>query len=108
VEDVLSAAYLLALASQVQSDLGRASREAAAQGKRLSTLAIVSELRFESAAQREAFAAAVRDALVEVVGRHASPHTLADGEPATGRPYRLVVGCYPIPASQGHEPQEKN
>jgi len=100
VEDAWSAAYLLALASQVQSDLGRAIREAGFEGKRLSTLALVSELRFESAAQRQAFAAALRDAIVEVVGRHASPEKLADGKPGPGRPYRLVVGCYPIPAPE--------
>ena len=46
VEDTLSAAYLLALASQLQSELGRASREAAAQGKRLTTLSVNSEFRF--------------------------------------------------------------
>jgi len=97
VQDAFSAAYLLALTAQVQSELARAAQEAAAQGKHLSTLSLASELRFESAEQRAAFSAALRDAVVEVIAKHSSPATLADGSPGSGHPYRLVVGCYPIP-----------
>ncbi len=97
VRDTFSAAYLLALTAQVQSELGQATQEAAEQGKLLSTLSLASELRFESAEQRAAFSAALRDAVVEVIAKHSSPATLADGSPGSGRPYRLVVGCYPIP-----------
>ena len=96
-EDAFSAATLLGLLSLAQSELGRASREAAAQGKRLATLSLNSELRFESAEQRGQFAEHLRQAMVETIGRYASPHTLAGGTPGHGRPYRLVVGCYPIP-----------
>src|SRR5208282_6526139 len=49
VEDVFSASYLLALSAQLQSELGRAAQEAEAQGKRLATMSLISELRFESA-----------------------------------------------------------
>ncbi|MGB0035917.1 MAG: helix-turn-helix domain-containing protein [Candidatus Acidiferrales bacterium] len=96
-EDAFSAATLLGLMALGQSELGRASREAAEQGKRLSTMSVSSELRFESAEQRARFAAELQRAIVEVVGRYASPHTLDEGAPGPGRPYRLVVGCYPIP-----------
>jgi DNA-binding transcriptional ArsR family regulator len=97
VEDTFSAAYLLALATQVQSELGRASVEASALGKRLSTLSVSSELRFESAEQRAEFAAQLQRAILDVAGRYASPAELADGRPGPGRPYRLILGCYPIP-----------
>jgi DNA-binding transcriptional ArsR family regulator len=97
VEDTFSAAYLLALSAQLQAELGRASREAAAQGKRLTTFSVNSEFRFESAEQRAEFARALEKAVVEVVGRFASPARRADGSSGPGRPYRLVLGCYPVP-----------
>ena len=97
VEDTFSAAYLLALVAQLQAELGRASREATAQGKRLTTLSMNSEFRFESAGQRAEFARALEAAVVDVIGRFASPAQRADGAAGAGRPYRLVVGCYPVP-----------
>ncbi len=97
VEDTLSAAYLLALASQAQAELGRASREAAEQGKRLTTLSMNSEFRFESAEQRARFARALEAAVVDVIGRFASPAEREDGSAGPGRPFRLILGCYPVP-----------
>lgn len=105
VEDAFSAAYLLGLMALAQTELGRASREAAKQRKRLSTLSINSELRFESAEQRARFAAELRCAIVDIIGRSASPDTLSDGTAGTGRPYRLILGCYPIPPKQKDPPQ---
>jgi len=103
-EDAFSAAYLFGLLSLGQSELGRASREAAQQNKRLATLSVSSELRFESAEQRAQFAAELRHAIVDAIGRFASPSTLADGTAGPGRPYHLLLGCYPIPPS----PQEED
>jgi hypothetical protein len=78
---------------------------AAAAGKRLATLSINTELRFISADQRAAFTAELQRAIVEVAGRHSSPFTKVDGSPAEGRPFRLVVGCYPIPPAKDLESQ---
>src|SRR5215469_1204046 len=96
-EDAFSAAYLLGLLSLGQAELGRANREANTQGKRLATLSLNSELRFESAEQRARFTQELQRAIIEVTARHASPYSNADGSPAAGHPYRLVLGCYPIP-----------
>jgi DNA-binding transcriptional ArsR family regulator len=96
-EDAFSAGALLGLMSMAQAEVGRARREAAEAGKRLATLSVTSELRFESREQRARFAEHLRQVLVDAVGRYASPPTLADGTAGHGRPYRLVVGCYPIP-----------
>jgi len=103
VEDTFSAAYLLALAAQLQAELGRASREASAQGKRLTTLSMNSEFRFESAEQRARFARALEAAVVDVIGRFASPAEREDGTAGPGRPYRLIVGCYPVPPRSDSE-----
>jgi DNA-binding transcriptional ArsR family regulator len=97
VADTFSAKYLLGLASKLQSELARSADLAAAAGKRIATLSINTELRFTSPEQRAAFIEELQRAIVEVAGRHSSPFSKADGSAAEGRPYRPVVGCYPIP-----------
>ena len=97
VADHFSAAYLLGLASKIQTELGRALELSDKAGKRLATLSINTELRFTSPEQRAAFTEELNRAIVSVVGRHSSPYVNADGAPASGRPFRLVLGCYPIP-----------
>jgi DNA-binding transcriptional ArsR family regulator len=91
VGDAHSAAFLLAVTARAQADLAEAARGATAEGKRLATLGVECEFRFESAAQRAAFTEALRKALVEVVSRHTSPAA------GPGRPFRLIAGCYPVP-----------
>ncbi len=97
VEDVHSAEYLLALAARTQREVARASGEAAGQGKRLATLSMTADVRFEDAEQRRRFTEALRDAVTRVVAEHAGPMRTVAGEPAAGRPYRVVLGCHPIP-----------
>jgi DNA-binding transcriptional ArsR family regulator len=104
VTDTLSANYLLGLASKVQSELGLASQLAAKAGKRLATLSVNTELRFTSPEQRAAFTAELQRAILEVVGRHSSPYRKDDGSAADGRPFRLVLGCYPIPKDRDATP----
>ncbi len=97
VPDTLSAKYLLGLASKMQSELARSAELGAAAGKRLATLSINSELCFISPEQHAAFTQELQRAILEVTARHSSAFAKLDGSPAEGRPYRLVVGCYPIP-----------
>jgi DNA-binding transcriptional ArsR family regulator len=104
IEDTASADYMLALAEQVRSDVTVASEQARGEGKPLATLSVKSQFRFQTPAQRAEFAAEVRRALVEVIARHSSPNRLEDGRTGRGRPYRLVLACYPVPAEvEGEE-----
>lgn len=100
VQDALSAAYLQSLASRMQSELASASRNATKAGKRLATLSISTELRFQSPEQRAEFTSALQSAILSVVERHSLPFATADPETraggVVGRPYRLVLGCYPV------------
>ncbi len=98
--DAFSAAHLLGLASLVQRELGRASQAAARAGKRLATLSLETKLRFRSAHERQQFAESLRKAVLEVVARHAAPYLNEAGQAAEGRPFRLVLGCYPIPSQE--------
>lgn len=100
VEDAASASALFALASRAQHDLTRVVSEAGAQSKRLATLSLTADVRFTSAAQRAEFTRALEQAITEIVARHTAPFTLDDSTPAPGRPYRLFLGCHPIPQEQ--------
>jgi hypothetical protein len=100
IQDTASADYLLALAEQVRSDVSRVELDARSRGQRISTLSLKSQFRFESPGERTAFANAIRQAVVEVIARYSSPDRAASGRPGRGRPYRLVLACYPAPESQ--------
>jgi DNA-binding transcriptional ArsR family regulator len=95
VEDAASAGYLLALNCQMGSDLVRVWRESGKTGKEASILSLKSQFRFESSEQRERFTRALEAAVVRVVTDHTSPNLKPDGSPGPGKPYRLVLGCYP-------------
>lgn len=97
VRDAASASALVAIASRAQADLAHVVTDAEARGKRVSTLSLTADVRFTSAEQRTAFAEALQQAVTEVIARHTAPFTTPDGAPADGRPFRLFVGCYPIP-----------
>lgn len=103
VADRTSAAYLLALTAQVQDEMARVQAEAEAVGERVPTLSVGAEVRFESAEQRAAFARALRAAVAQVVEDFSSPFRSDDGGAAPGRPYRLALGCYPMPPAAERE-----
>jgi biotin operon repressor len=92
--DKMSAAYLLTLAARVQREAGHAWRDAHAEGKRLPVLSLDTEMAFASAEQRARFAEALTSAVTKVVAEHTAPPT------RTTRPFRLVLGCYPIPKKE--------
>ncbi len=99
-QDAFSAGHLLGLASLVQRELGRASEAAAKAGKRVATLSMETKLRFRSAEEREKFAEELRRAVFGVVARNAGAYEDSEGHAAEGRPFRLVLGCYPVPAEE--------
>jgi DNA-binding transcriptional ArsR family regulator len=105
IEDTASADYLLALTEQVRSDVSRVEQEARSRGQRVSTLSLKSQFRFDSPAQRTEFTNALRQAVVEVIARHSSPDRTAAGRPGRGRPFRLVLSCYPVPQQPVPEPE---
>lgn len=113
IGDTTSADYLLALAEQVRYDVGVAAREAQSRGEagdaapRPTTVSVKSQFRFESPEQRARFAEAIRQAVVEVIARHSSPNRRENGRPGRGKPYRLVLACYPVAASLDAVPSEE-
>jgi DNA-binding transcriptional ArsR family regulator len=86
--DRLSARHMIALAGRLVREVGSLARRAEAAGKRLPTMAIDTEIRFRSAADRAAFADELTQAVLDLASRYHH-----DG----GRPHRLVVAAHPKP-----------
>ena len=101
IGDAGTADHLVALAGQIQSDL---ARTAAATGPRVAALTLKAQFRLETAEQRAAFARELREAVVAVVARHTSPDGHRGARDASGRRYRLVLGCYPYVSETTDEP----
>jgi len=95
--DRFSATYLLRLTAWLQRELSVWLDEGGARERRVPTLSLEAELRFTSAEQRAAFAEALQEAVGEVIREHCAPARDDEGGPGAGEPYRLVLGCYPIP-----------
>lgn len=97
--DRLSARYLIALAARVVREVGDLVHGANAAGKTLPTLALDTEIRFGSAADRAAFADELTTAVTSLVGRY------HDETAPRGRRHRIVVAAHPVPASDPKEEQ---
>ena len=103
LQDTASAAHLVALCARAQSEIAVVMDAAHAAGVRVRTLSLQSDVRFASAEQRADFTRELLSAVNDVVARHTTPFTNPDGEEAPGRPFRLILGCYPIPSEDKHE-----
>ncbi len=90
--DRLSASYLIALAARVVREVGDLLRRSREAGKRLPSLAIDTEIRFRSAADRAAFAQELTQAVTTLAARY------HDDAPDS-RPHRLVIVAHPLPQS---------
>jgi NTP pyrophosphatase (non-canonical NTP hydrolase) len=91
--DRLSARYLIALAARIVREVGELARRAEREEKRLATLALDTEIRFRSAADRSAFADELAAAVTALASRYHDP---------AGRSHRVVVAAHPLP----DEPEE--
>lgn len=87
--DRFSAAYLMALTSQTLHDVASLEARAHREQKRLSTLALESEIRFATANARAAFAEELTQSLARLVAKYHD-----DNAPA-GRRFRLITVVHP-------------
>jgi DNA-binding transcriptional ArsR family regulator len=89
--DRLSASYLIALGARIIREVGDLVRRAKAADKRLATLAVDTEVRFRSPAERAAFSGELADAIAKLVSKY------HDESAPGGRAHRLVVVAHPLP-----------
>jgi hypothetical protein len=107
ISDTESAAYLIALAAQLQVDVADAMRTAHAAGQKLATLSVKSQFRFENSEQQARFDQELKTAVMTVIARWTSPHRRSATASGPGRPYRLVLGCYPYAAETAASSRDK-
>ena len=98
--DRLSASYLIALGARLVREVSDLVRRAKATGKGLATLAVDTEVRFRSAADRAAFSGELTAAITTLVAKY------HDGSTPGGRAHRLVVVAHPSPNTS--KPQERS
>lgn len=97
--DRLSASYLISLGARVVREVGDLVRRAKETGKRLATLAVDTEVRFRSPADRAAFSTELTEAIAKLVSKY------HDESAPGGRRHRLVVVAHPLPQkSESKEP----
>jgi DNA-binding transcriptional ArsR family regulator len=89
--DRLSASYLIALGARMVREVGDLVRRASQAGKRLATLAVDTEVRFRSPADRAAFTAELTEGIATLVSKY------HDSSAPGGRAHRLVVVAHPLP-----------
>jgi biotin operon repressor len=99
-EDAFSATRLIGLAAEAQADVSQALEAARTRGLRVATLSLDADVRFQSATQRQVFTEALQTAVTELIAKHTAPSTTAEGAEGSGRPYRLLIGCYPKKARE--------
>jgi DNA-binding transcriptional ArsR family regulator len=92
-KDRLSAGYVIALAARVVREVADLLRRSKSTDKRLATLAVDTEIRFRSAADRASFSRDLTVAITDLVSRYHDEH--APG----GRRHRLVVVAHPTAPS---------
>jgi DNA-binding transcriptional ArsR family regulator len=90
-QDRLSARFLIVLAARIVREVAGLARRAERTGKRLPVLALDTEIRFRSAAERAAFTDELTTAVTGLVSRYHDASTLG------GRSHRLLVAAHPLP-----------
>jgi len=97
--DRLSASYLIALGARVVREVGGLVRRANDSGKRLATLAVDTQVRFRSAADRAAFSAELTEAITKLISKY------HDESAPGGRAHRLVVVAHALPQKSNSKEQ---
>src|SRR5262245_48569991 len=97
--DRLAASYLIALGARVVREVGDLSRRARDAGKGLATLALDTEVRFRSAADRAAFTHELTDAMTKLFSKYHDESVLG------GRAHRVVLVAHPLPPSSNTKEQ---
>jgi DNA-binding transcriptional ArsR family regulator len=100
IADRLSARYLIALAARAVREVAGLARRADQAGGRLPTLALDTEVRFRSAAERAAFTSDLATAVTTLVARY------HDAGAPGGRSHRLVMMAHPLPGGPRPDTEE--
>jgi DNA-binding transcriptional ArsR family regulator len=99
--DRFSASYLIALAARAVREVGELWYAARKAKKRLATLTIDTTIRFRSPKDRAAFTHELTETMTSLAARY------HDDTAPGGRPHRLVLASYPLPAADNRKGETK-
>jgi DNA-binding transcriptional ArsR family regulator len=91
VKDRASSAYLIAVASRLISELGTIRPAAEAEGKRVPTLTLQSDIRFATPEAQHSFAHELTETVAGLISKY------HDENAPCGRSFRFLAGAYPAP-----------
>ena len=97
LRDRLSSAYLVAVAARAIQEVATLRRRAESSGRRLATLTLETEVRFESPDARAAFAEELASTLAQLTVKY------NQASPPQGRTFRFFLGGYPSPPPSSKE-----
>ena len=92
-QDRFAAEHLVGVAASLVRDVARMREAAEAEGTRLLTLTVESELAFATPRDFDRFSEELTEAVAEIARRYASPKK-------TARRYRLVAAAHPSPGTK--------
>ena len=95
VQDRFSSAYLIALVARTLRELGLLRARAAAEGQRLATLSLQTEVRFRSPSTRQDFSRELADHIADLAKKY------HDEGAADGRSFKFLVAGYSSVAFEG-------
>jgi biotin operon repressor len=96
IADAFSSAYLSAVAGRALNDLAALGRAAAARGKRVPTLTLETDVRFETPGDQRRFAEELTTALATLAAKYHHP------DAPQGRTFRVFACGYPaVPSRRG-------
>jgi DNA-binding transcriptional ArsR family regulator len=91
VRDHASSAYLIAVAARLIRELAEIRPAADAEGKRVPTLTLQSEIRFSTPHAQHAFAHELTEQTARLISKY------HDQDAPCGRTFRFIAGTYPAP-----------
>lgn len=92
IPDRFSATFLVALAARTIREVAALTHRAGKAGRRVATLSLDTEIRFASAADRNAFAAELAREVARLAAKYHREETPG------GRTFRVMAGVHPAPA----------
>ena len=94
IEDEASAAYLVAVVSQMVQEVAGLQPGPDHPDKDVRTLALRADIRFRSKAAQKAFSAELREEVTRLVTKYHAPRA------SKGRLFRVLASAYPVPRNE--------
>jgi DNA-binding transcriptional ArsR family regulator len=97
--DQVSLGYLLNLAEQLQAEVGHLAEASTSETVSVPSLGVSAQIRLRDAALRGAFLGELQDSIQALAQKYGRQAESDSSSTTAGELFRLLVACYPSPAS---------